>query len=247
MKKTLLLIVIICSITSAQFKPFDWFNDDFHPKNDVTSATMWAWYEFDDPSTITKDANNKVTVFGDKSGNNHPLNQADTSKSPTWTSTGILFDGTSDYMKTAADTNLKQPETIYLVVKQVTWADQDRILEGNADVTMTWIQRDVSPKLRAYALNPLDNLTSTVGVYQLHRIVFNTTSSVSQINNLTPATGNVGTNNGGGLTMGAHATGGSLWSNIEVKALIIYRGTVVSDTDNALIKSYLSSKYGLGL
>lgn len=201
-----------------------------------------AW--FDSAENITKDGSNLVSAWGDKSGLSHHLLQAgaDAAK-PLWSANGVLFDGTSDFMKCAAFT-LVQPELIYMVFKQVTWTSADYIWDGNANLSGTLIQRTATPNFALYAGGyAADNANLALNTFGIIRALYSGAASKIIINETAPTTGTVtaGTSMGG-FTLGSRSDGSS-YSNIEVKEIIIRK---IADTapNEALIYEYLKKKFG---
>src|ERR1035437_7652790 len=80
----------------------------------LTDGNTVAWYDFNQASTITKDASNNVSRWNDYLGSGHDLIQATTANKPVWSANGILSDGVTKIMKTATFT-YNQPEFIYIV------------------------------------------------------------------------------------------------------------------------------------
>ena len=98
---------------------------------------LYAWFDANDSSTITKDSSNKVSKWTDKSGNslgsNLDLLQSSSSLQPTWTSgdknglTTLNFSGS--YMKTDTSVSIpseSQPITYFFVAK--TGSSGERII-----------------------------------------------------------------------------------------------------------------------
>ncbi len=135
-----------------------------------------------------------------------------------------LFNGTSHYLKCNAFT-LNQPTCVLMVVKQVSWTNGDILCDGDSANTMLVYQIGSSPQFNASS----DNGTTRVGVNAnlavgsagVLAVVFNGASSSSRVNNTTPVTGSVGSNNAGGFTLGARVTGTSP-SNIQVYETVIF-------------------------
>jgi hypothetical protein len=209
-----------------------------------------AWYRASEGVTSVATA---VSQWNDISGNAHHLTQATGSKQPLVLPAlingypAVRFDGVDDFMATANFT-LNQPETIFIVYKQITltgFGTHDVILDGktaqrslstDTDDTITLINAGtgMGPGVSTYVAN---------GVYAYATLVFNGASSKIRANGVQIASGNAGTNNGGGLTLGALA-GGTRSCNIEVAELIDYAGVLAANqiTD---VEAYLKTTYGL--
>jgi hypothetical protein len=76
----------------------------------IRAGGTWAWYDFTDATTLTDDGGGLISKWEDKLGSGHDLIAAGAAR-PTLTANGILFNGSSNYMKTAT-ANLDQPTII---------------------------------------------------------------------------------------------------------------------------------------
>lgn len=91
--------------------------------SDVTSATLAAWFDASDESTIT-DSSGATTQWDDKSGNgNHALQSVSTSYGPT-TGTRTInglnaldFDGGDDYLALTSSISYTSGYTVFIVVE----------------------------------------------------------------------------------------------------------------------------------
>lgn len=199
-----------------------------------------GWFE-DDEANFVKDGSDIVSQWTDLSGQNNHLLQGQPGKQPVWSSTGVLFNGTSDFLK--ATFTFEQPEFMYLVFKQKTWTSNDRIFDGPSATNSGMIyQVTSSPIIKSYAgsvqLASSDLALDTFGIV---RCLFNGAGSRFTVNNNTPETGDSGSTDMGGITLAANQTGGNNWAHIEVKALVI-RKSADSVADSDLIYDYLKKK-----
>tara|TARA_R110000787_G_scaffold161715_3_gene275114 strand:- start:2432 stop:4135 length:1704 start_codon:yes stop_codon:yes gene_type:complete len=201
------------------------------------NTVLWV----DSQENVTKDASNLVSVWGDKSGEGNDLLQATGSAQPLWSTNGILFDGVNDFMKAAAFT-LVQPEMVYFVFKQVSWTLNDRIYDGDISPSMLISQASATPALNMYGGGSLNNANLPLNTFGIVRCLYDGANSKFIINDTTPITGNVGTNNAGGFTLARKGDLNANFGNIEVKEIII-RKVADSATGEALIYQYLSDKY----
>lgn len=183
----------------------------------------------------TCDANNKVQrVLG-----NH-LTQPVVASRPI---NGVL-DGVDDFMKTAPFIFI-QPETIYLVAKQITWTAGNRIFDGNADNSGAYYQSAASPALRIY-VGTADICVSyklPINVFAIHKVVIAGVNSKSQINQDLIYTGTSGAANMGGFTWGAkgaHTAG--FRGNIHGKEMLLLP-VVDSAPDELKMYNYLYNKH----
>jgi len=107
--------------------------DTFDP-TDV--ATLEAWWDGDDLSSITE-SSNAVSQWDDKSGNSHDLVQATGANQPTYTTSvlagraGIVFDGTNDRLSNTS-INMTRPYAVLLVCKtdNATGGDRQYAFDG---------------------------------------------------------------------------------------------------------------------
>lgn len=200
-----------------------------------------AWYDYQ--QNITVDENNYVSIWGDRTDNDNDLLQDTGSNQPLLTADGILFDGVDNYME--REFTLSQPEMIYIVFKQVTWSANDIIFDGIGSLNRMIFQQFVSsPNLIIYAPSGgVQNSDLAVDTFGIARALFNSTSSELTINEGSTQTGNVGTNNANGFTLGSRY-GGASYSNIQVKEIII-RSVADSAEDEQTIYDYLSDKYNI--
>jgi hypothetical protein len=191
-----------------------------------------------------------VSKWNDLSGNNRHLVQATNSKRPGYRTSqvngkpAIIFPGVSESLKSPAFT-LNQPTTVILVMNQITWTNGDTIFDGITGNLGNIFQNAVSPRLTVYAgLSAANNDNLTVGSYGFVLVEFNGASSALQINNTARTTGNAGTANMGGFTIGDYGNAGFA-SNIGVAEILIYN-KILSAGEILLIKSY-ANRYALGL
>lgn len=191
----------------------------------LDDANHW-WYDATDLATITKDGSNLVSVWAAKGGakTGKDLLQATETKQPLWVAPGtIRFDGVDNFLKSAAFT-WNQPEFIYILFKQITWANTDRIFDGNYNNGGSFYQSVSSPNLRFYAggaaLPAEGEPNLALNTWGIARVLFNGADSKFIIDNNTPVTGNPGTNKMGGFTLGKIGASENYYGNIEVKDIV---------------------------
>lgn len=157
----------------------------------------------------------------------------------------LLFDGSAHYIKTDPFT-LNQPETVYLVAKQVSWTLNDVIFDGGSLNTLTVYQNATTPKIRCYAgAVGNENSNLAIGTTGVICLVMNGASSILRINNTTEVTGNFGALNAGGFTLGAAGdVGASAPSNIQAYEVLIYNVAHDAATRSNIIRA-LMSKHGV--
>jgi len=198
-----------------------------------------AFFDAFDLTTITKNGSNVVSRVNDKLLSGHDL----TSGSCVWSETnGLTFDGVAHYLKSAGFT-LNQPETIYMFLKQPTWKSNGHIIDGNAHGSGMIIQGGTTAVLQSYAGALLSGFPDLqLDAWGILRNIFNGASSTQQINERTAKTGNTGTGNMGGITLGRYADAALQYGNYYVKEIII-RKTADDDATQTIIYDYLRKKY----
>lgn len=176
-----------------------------------------------------------ASQWADQVGTGH-LVQATGSKQPAVGGSGTLtFDGSSDSM-TAAFT-LNQPFTRYIRFRFVATMSDVYVMDGGTDES-TVLYEQTATSLKAYAGALSSGETVASGTWYTVREVYNGASSVFQLDANAEITGNFGSNNAGGLTLGAVAGGHRNFSNIEVAEVLIY--SVADDSTNATaVRAYM--------
>lgn len=154
---------------------------------------------------------------------------------PTITETGVSFIS-GKILSSAFD--YPQPSTIYIVLKQNTWASGKIILDGINPKSAWLYQRTASPKLNINAGSALsvDNDNLPIEKYGLIVMKLLTTQSYLEINGIR-TTGNPGNASLGGIKLG-----NSNGTSFEVKEFIP-RLSSDSETNIGIIKNYLLTKY----
>lgn len=156
----------------------------------------------------------------------------------------VFFDGAAHFMKCTAFT-LNQPETIYLVAKQVSWTINKYFFDGNTDDSAILYQSASTPNITAYAgTNSSENANLAVGTRGVIAVVFNGASSSLQVNQTTAITGNFGANNAGGFTLAKRAVAAAVFGNIQVYKILIFNTAHDAATRAAVIAA-LMSKWGV--
>ena len=201
-----------------------------------------SWWDMAE-KYMTKDGSNRASQWADRSGNNNHLLQAGADAlKPIWSSDGVLFDGADDLMKAVGFTFV-QPEMIYMVLKQVTWTANDRIFDGDSS-TKVLFQSASSPDIKANSGQSSGAASGLlIDTFGIVRVLFNGGSSKLQVNEDAAITGNFGSADMDGFTLGATATG-TFPSNIQVKEVIL-RKIVDTAPNDQIIYDYLKSKYSL--
>lgn len=182
-----------------------------------------------------------VERWDDLSGNGNDLLQANGPDQPSYVNNGIACDGISQFLKTAPFT-LNQPETVYLVMNQVSWTLNDRIMDGDAVNTARLLQSATTPGVIYHAGGALpENNNLVVGTDGVVCIVTNGVSSSLKINNTTATTGDGGAANMSGFTLGASGAGTS-HSNIIAYEVAIYSVAHDAATQASIIAGLMAKK-----
>jgi len=195
---------------------------------------------------LTDYNNNNVVRWNDLFQYCNNLIGVGTTTLPELTDTGLLFDGVNDTLRSKQFT-LNQPETIYIVFKQITWTLYRQIYDGRLTNRMALQQQAVTPKLIIYAGSNSDQDDNLIlNTYGIVRAIYNGANSKFQIDDNVAWTGDAGASNAEGLCLGALFNGAatSNWSNIEVKEFIV-RNVADSDATFNAIYTYLKNKYSL--
>lgn len=175
---------------------------------------------------------------------NH-LVQTTPNAQPTWGVDGIKFDGSNDYLKTAAAT-LNQPVTIYAVLKQNTWITGRAIIDGK-EVNKLLIQQTSggqSPNIRLYSDGASPSIGAlTLGVPKIITAVVNGGSSLIKVNESTVVYGSLGGNAPSGLIVAANGAE-SNFSDITVKAIYIFN-TAHTTAQRQLMSDYLKRRFNI--
>jgi hypothetical protein len=178
-----------------------------------------AWYRY---NTGITSASGTVSAWANQTGG-EALVQATAGNRPTLESDGtILFNGVDQFLKTAPFT-LDQPTTVYFLGRQVTWTANRRIYDGNALDSMRLTQQGASPNnaMNAGGTQIASDPDITLGEYGIITCVFNGASSRIQTGLNAAVTGDAGTNNAGGFTLGAAGNGGNP-ANFQGKEILLY-------------------------
>jgi hypothetical protein len=181
-----------------------------------------------------------VVSFNPDKGNMYNNSWVSTTTGETWTintdaaagykaqlidSTSIMFDGINDFMKTAAIAAQTQPYTLYLFCKRYTWVNNNGIIDGFTNGTGAIRDRTATPGLHQFAGNNGSvNNGFPLQSFRIITAIFNGgTSSIKIDQTAAAVTSIAGTNNAGGLSVGANATETN-FSPILVKEIVCYSG-----------------------
>jgi len=201
-----------------------------------------GWYDSQILSTITKDESNIVSKWEDAllSGNDLVPVAALAERYPTWSSDGILFDGTKNHLRDAF--TYDSPQCIYIVLKQITWTLNDILFDGYTAATMPFSQYQETPKL---LIKGCVQTTPPIDTYFIARIRLKNGSNKFTINNGSAVTSTQAAVNAGGFAIGGNGNGGQC-ANLQVKEIIL-RAIDETEEYEKIIYNYLAQKYGFDL
>lgn len=144
-------------------------------------------------------------------------------------------------MKTKAFT-FNQPAFFYVVLKQISWTAGKYIYDGAGAKNSMMQQVGTTPKIIIHAgTDSSQNANLAVGSVGVVRAYYNGASSKLIVNETTPTTGDFGSKNPGGFTIGSQADGVTSPGNFQFYEAILR----TSNSGEAQIYNYLKVKYGL--
>ena len=201
------------------------------------------WPRFNQGITVIDSG---VSQWDDQSGEGNHFKQAVDANRMTKEADGsVLGNGVDQFLQTDAIT-LNQPTEIFILVNPITWTSTDRIFDGRTNNGGTLQQSGTTPQLRMLSVSTaLGNISPVLNIYSVIMTVFNSTSSILQLNNDSPVTGDAGAGSMGGFTLGAN---GSLsqFGNAQVKELAVYDATLDAASRLQII-NYLARVGGLSI
>lgn len=196
-------------------------------------------FDYDADLNITLEDTDRVTKWDNQNGIAGDLTAGTgTNRRPTLITNGnpagdgdsIQFDGINNNLISGAFTWV-QPCTVYIVVKEVTWTSADDWFDGFAVISMMVQQQVTTPDIGIFAGNiAAINGDLAIGDWGIACAVYDGASSSLRINNNTKTTGNPGTADPGGLTLGSRGNGQNE-SNIEVVRFLGYDTSAHSDAE----------------
>lgn len=202
----------------------------------VQALSPAAWFRYG--VGLTDDGAGLCSNWSDQSGNGRDLKATLTARPTIQADKSLLFDGVANSMNTGAIA-ITNPQTIYMLMNQVTWTSNDCFLGASAGV-MQIQQAGSSPTIQLFGGSGVANNNNlTVGAFAVVAAVFNGASSSLQVNNTAATTGSAGTGSASNLFLGSQGVPGG-FSNIQVKEVIVYAAAHDAATRSRVI-SYLGS------
>lgn len=185
----------------------------------VASLSPVQWNKFNSGITVTGAG---VSQWSDQTANaNHFLQGTDANRPALQGDGSILFDGLAFHLR--ATYTLNQPLSIYLLGRQVTWTLNRYVFDGASANGGRLFQSNTSPKV---ALGIVPGFTGSgewaINEYDAVSAVINGASSSTQINNNPAVTGDAGSNNPGGTTLGCTGGTPASFSNIQAKEFVVF-------------------------
>lgn len=181
-----------------------------------------------------------VVKWYDQSGNARDILNATAANQPKIVSSGVTligpnskptirFDGSNDSLAASTFT-LNQPITHCLIFNNVSWSDPRRVFDGGSNDSGSFLQHPSGTTMSFYAGSSFISAGAYgTATWNLSTIIFNGASSSARKNADSPATGNPGSANPGGVTLAAKADN-STFSNIEVSEWVVWPSSLSSDS-----------------
>lgn len=196
-------------------------------------------FDFDADLGVTTDGDG-VTNWADQDSNVGDLFAESATRSPALITNGnpggngdaIEFDGNANRAKVTGGFTFNQPETIYLVLRANAWAVNDTFVDGNILIAMQFLQSPTTPTVRIRSVTSLvaDNSDLSLNTWGIYCLIFNGANSSIRLNNNTKTTGNPGSVNAEGLTVGS-AQNNTSFANFRVARILGYDTAAHSDAE----------------
>lgn len=170
----------------------------------------------------------------------HDLVQADTDKMPTYSSSGVLFDGTDDYMQ-SRPFEITQPSTIYMVAKIHSFGGSRHMLDTVWRGSINFYPKEAGGLYRPHMDGDYAEHTLEGYEFFIIRLKINGATSYLQLNNYTAVEVDGQSYNLDGITLGCKYNLGN-FSNIEFREVIVRNG-IDEANDYANIYNYLVNKH----
>jgi hypothetical protein len=215
-------------------------------------ASLQGWWDASDSSTLFQDDagttlavadGDAVGYWADKSGNNRHLAQSTTSAKPTLQTSErngrntVRFDG-GDWLTKSYGVTLTQPFAVFVVVIQPS--GNGNIYDGTA-VTDRVVLNSTNPDVWAGSAVP--GVATMKPAWNVYTAIYNTTSSSLRTNGLQTASGNAGTRNMAGFTVGASFAGSTGLTGDIAEIIVI--DPLPDTTTIELVENYLINKWSL--
>lgn len=231
----------------AQYAIYSGFNgwSELNCLSALPGLTLWL-----DAQSIGLGA---ASAWTDKSGNGNNAVQANGANQPVNTANQIngkpalIFDGTNDYLATNAFTggNLTT-STIFIVAKRAVSGvgSAGMYLVDGIDGTnrQAILSADATQYYLQYGGDVLTSSTVASVLPHVHCAVFNGASSNYYVDGVSVISGNAGSNQLAGLTIGARYSTSNFFNGSMAEVITFNRA--LSNTERLLINQYLDNKWG---
>lgn len=215
------------------------------PFNPNFDGNLLAWYDGDtlatDPANTWSDRstnNFDLTLFNAPSIINNAINGHD----------ALRFDGINQYGQNIdAGFIRNQPQTVYVVFKEITWTIFDTVFNGTGVANQQALyQETITPQLNMFAGNsaPISNPNFVLNTYNIMTCLYNGANSEIRTNNNAAIVGNSGLQNAVGLTIGARYDGTNFYLNGEIAYIILRSNADTTATQNIFI-NFLKNRFAL--
>lgn len=218
------------------------------PLDPASVSKLVFWFKADAIKGLAD--GDPVATWPDSSGLGRDATQATAAKKPTYrasrsTFSGqpvVEFDSADDFVQTASFTAMAQPNTVFAVAKVGATGAQRFMIDGFDFSNRHALFQESSTNWQYYAGSLVNDGTSNTNVH-LFQALFNGASSVLRVDGGAGTSGNAGSNNLTGLTLGAQPSGTSNWGG-DIAEVIVYNMSLSATEING-VALYLGAKYGL--
>ncbi len=187
-------------------------------------------------------ATDQAATFVASTGETWTINSTGSKPAQIVASSRLLGDGAAHKMAAAYTAN--QALTRFVLGYAISWTAGDYLISGaTGECGITQVTGTPTIGLNAGSA-AASNGDMTLGTWKVLTAVINGASSSLTVNAGTPATGNAGANNSGGITLFSNAAGAGYFNGM-VKEIIDFQG-VLSTANIARVQRYLSRVGQLG-
>jgi hypothetical protein len=214
------------------------------PLFDPGTLSPVAWYKPETLSALSDGAS--VTSWPDSSGNSHAAANGNSSQQPIYKTAiqngkaVVRFDGTNDILSTGAFT-LNRPTHIFIVCVWRTSTADSTAIDGVA-AAQCLIRQQGTRTINLFAGADLNGPASVTDVWRQYAILSNSTTSEIRVDGGSATTGNAGTQNAGGIVMGARS-GPSSPGAVDIGEVIVF-SSALNTTDRQNVEGYLRARWG---
>lgn len=207
--------------------------------NPIPALNPAAWYRFNTGITVVGAG---VDTWADQSGNGRDFRQTTDTNRPTKEADGsITGDGADNSLRVTTFT-LAQPFTVYVLYKMLSYADNDGIWSWLPSGTPQLTQNGTTPNIDLYAGSfACSNTDLEIDAWGVVASVVNGASSLIEVDDNAPTTGNAGSDSGTGLLL---FEGSSGYGHGTIKEMIVF-GAAHNASQRAIVRAYLNGVGGL--